>query len=254
MWGYIFNFQAFNNTNPAIHIVNFFLFGESMVLFAFFITTFVSKTRVAVLIGIFIFIIGLLFESFVFSSSYLGYIWWSVNTIDAAGWIVLAFVPFFNFGHMFLDISTLTTGRLDTLTNTYIPGPGFPWSQLYSGIPASVIPTYGADGQPVLPYPVQSWYFMIMDCFVYGVLLWYFDNVIPNEFGYSHPPWFFLTLSYWGIEMKSGKMDVNRWIKANSTKKVTSKPDPKIEPVEEDDDVAQARSNAANTGTYILLM
>lgn len=112
MWGYVFGFQAFTETNPAIHIVNFFLFGESMVLLAFFITCFVRNTRVAVLIGIFFFVLGLLFESFVFSSSYLGYIWWSVGTIDATGWLILMFIPFFNFGHMFLDITTMTTGKL----------------------------------------------------------------------------------------------------------------------------------------------
>lgn len=55
-------------------------------MFAFFITTLVRTTRVAILIGIFIFIIGLLFESFVFSGSYIGYIWWSSQTIDPVGW------------------------------------------------------------------------------------------------------------------------------------------------------------------------
>jgi hypothetical protein len=70
-----------------IHIVNFFLFGESMVMFGFFITTLVRKTNIAVLIGIFIFIIGLLFESFVFSSGQLGYIWWSSLINTSAGWV-----------------------------------------------------------------------------------------------------------------------------------------------------------------------
>lgn len=184
IWGYIFGFQAFRETNFAVLLITFFLFGEAMVMFAFFITTFVRKTRVAILIGIFIFIIGLLFESFVFSSSTLGYIWWSEKTISSAGWLILMFLPFFNFGHMFLDITTLTTGLLDTLTQTYIPGPGFPWSTLYSPIVNTSLPTYGSDGQPTVPPPVQAWYFMIMNCFVFGFILWYFDNVIPNVFSY----------------------------------------------------------------------
>lgn len=57
-----------------------------MVAFAFFVTTWTRQARVAVLIGIFMFVIGLLFESFVFNSSYTGYIWWDSHT-DKAGWI-----------------------------------------------------------------------------------------------------------------------------------------------------------------------
>jgi hypothetical protein len=210
IWGYIFGFQAFRSTNFGVLLVTFFLFGEGMVMFAFFITTFVRKTRIAILIGIFIFIIGLLFESFVFSGPFIGYIWWSEKTIDRAGWLVLMFFPFFNFGRMFLDITTLTTGLLDTLTDTYIPGPGFPWETLYNAVANSSLPTYGADGQPNVPAPIQSWYFLIMNCAFYGVLLWFFNNVVPNEYGMSRPPWFFLTPTYWGYE-PSSQVDLKQW-------------------------------------------
>ncbi|KAJ1330270.1 hypothetical protein BSLG_009585 [Batrachochytrium salamandrivorans] len=71
-----------------------FLFGEAMVLFAFFITTLVRKTRVAILIGIFIFIIGILFESFIFSNTFIGYLWWSPESISPLWWKVLVWLPF----------------------------------------------------------------------------------------------------------------------------------------------------------------
>jgi len=38
-----------------------------------------------------------------------------------------------------------------------------------------------------------------MDVAFYALLTWYFDNVIPDEFGQCRPPWFFLTPAYWGI-------------------------------------------------------
>ena len=211
IWGYIFQFQAFKDTNFFVLFVTFFLFGEAMVMFAFAITTVVRRSQVAILIGIFIFIIGLLFESFVFASSFLGYIWWSEKTIDPAGWGVLIFFPFFNFGRMFLDITTLTTGLLDVLTDTYIPGPGFGWGQLYEKIPNSTLPNYGSDGRPNPPPPVFAWYYLIMNVAFYGFILWYLDNIIPNEFGMSKPLYFFLTPEYWGFESKSETKDLNAW-------------------------------------------
>ncbi|KAI8894545.1 hypothetical protein BC833DRAFT_604469 [Globomyces pollinis-pini] len=213
IWGLIFGFEAFKNTNFVILVITFFLFGESMVMMAFFITTFVRRTRVAILIGIFIFIIGLLFESFVFASAYLGYIWWSTSLISPLAWqIQCVFVPFFNFGRFFLDITTLTTGTLDTLTQQYIPGPGFPWETLFSTLPNSSLPNYGADaGYPTVPAPVTSWHFMIQNFFLYAVLMWYFDNVIPNEYGYRQAPWFFLLPSYWGFASRSATVDLSAW-------------------------------------------
>jgi hypothetical protein len=84
----------------------FFLFGMAMVSLAFLLTTFVRRTQVAILSGIFVFVIGLLFISFVFGNSFLGYIWWeNVNQIPETGWQVLIFVPFFNFGRVCLLLS-----------------------------------------------------------------------------------------------------------------------------------------------------
>lgn len=67
-------------------LVLFFLFGEAMVALAFFIACFVRRARVGILIGIFLFIIGLVFESFVFSSAGLGYIWWDASAISQVAW------------------------------------------------------------------------------------------------------------------------------------------------------------------------
>jgi len=123
IFGLIFSFSAFTNTNFFVIIFTFILFGLAMITFGFFISTLVRKSRTAVLIGIFLLVIGLLFESLVFAGAYVGYIWWDAGT-SPAGWIILMFIPFFNFGKIFLDISSYTTGRLDTLTQTFIPGPG----------------------------------------------------------------------------------------------------------------------------------
>jgi ABC-type multidrug transport system fused ATPase/permease subunit len=236
IWGYIYGFQAFTNANFFVIFFTFFLFGEAMVMFAFFITTFVRRSRIAILIGIFIFIIGLLFESFVFSSPTLGYIWWSEKTVGPIYWIVLSFLPFFHFGHMFLDITTLTTGILDTLTDTYIAGPGFKWETLYNPLNETSLPNYGNDGYPLVPAPVQAWYFLLADMAFYAVMMWYFDNVIPNEYGYARPPWFFLTPSYWGMESKSAAEE-SAWLKANERFSMAAED-------KEDSDVVEERKRA----------
>lgn len=124
------------------------------------------------------------------------------------------FVPFFNFGKMFLDITTLTTGRLDAITSTFIPGPGFPWSAVYNVVDSSLLPTY-ADGIPLVPPPVQSLYFLIMNVAFYGALTWYFDKVIPNEYGYSRPYLFLFTPSYWRTKStEPTEEDQKKWLSA----------------------------------------
>ncbi|KAG9307579.1 hypothetical protein G9A89_023144 [Geosiphon pyriformis] len=204
VFGFAFDFSVFRNTNFIVLLITFILFGLAMVTFAFFITTFCRSARVAVLVGIFLFIIGLLFQSLVFSSSFVGYIWWDENT-SSIGWIILMFIPFFNFGKMYLDMTQLSAGKFDFLTETRVPGPGFHWNDLYNKIPLNYLPSYSSSGRkPDVPIPVQSWYLLLMNIGVYLVLTWYFDKIIPDEFGSRRSPWFFLTPKYWGLKISKG--------------------------------------------------
>ncbi|KAI9363393.1 hypothetical protein DFJ73DRAFT_511027 [Zopfochytrium polystomum] len=208
--GIAFGFEVFKRANFFVTWITFFLFGESMVMFAFLLTCFVRQARVAVLLGIFVFIIGLLFESFVFSSSFLGYIWWNPEIIGGGGVNGFIWLPFFHFGHMFLDISLFTTGKLDDLTDTYIPGPGFSWSDLYNPIPTNLLPAY-TSGVTTPPAPVDAWYKMLFDIILHALLLFFFDNVIPDEYGTSRPVYFFLLPSYWGFTSRSEQAE-QEWL------------------------------------------
>lgn len=202
--GLAFGFDVFRHTDFGVIFLTFLLFGLAMVTFGFFITTFCRRSRVAVLVGIFIFIIGLLFESFVFSTGYVGYIWWDKKT-SQAGWGVLMFIPFFNFGKIFLDISNLSSGKIDRLTQTLIPGPGFKWNDLYEIMDDKFLPSYDAkhpEIKPAVPAPVQSFYFFLMNIVLYSILTWYFDKVIPDEYGNRRNPLFFLTPSYYGVNIR----------------------------------------------------
>lgn len=108
------------------------------------------------------------------------------------------FIPFFNFGKLFADLSIRTTGYLNELTNTYVPGGTFHWSDIYTKIPPSSLPSYGTDNRkPNVPVPAQALYFLLMNIAFYLLLTWYFDKVIPDEFGVRQSPIFFLLPSYW---------------------------------------------------------
>ncbi|CAI2183574.1 14848_t:CDS:2 [Funneliformis geosporum] len=235
--GLAFGFFVFKNSNFAVLFITFLLFGLAMVAFGFFITTFCRRSRVAVLVGIFLFITGLLFESFVFSNEFVGYIWWDVGT-NKAGWLVLMFVPFFNFGKIFLDISNLSSGKLDVLTQTLIPGSGFKWKNLYEKVDDKFLPSYNTehlDLKPDVPAPIQSWYFLLMNIAFYAILTWYFDKVIPDEYGNRKSPLFFLTPSYYGIKLRSD-FDLQRWLNRNEYSGVE----------DEDQDIAKERISAFN--------
>ncbi|KAI9597443.1 hypothetical protein BDF19DRAFT_435110 [Syncephalis fuscata] len=200
--GLAFRFEPFVYSNFAVMLITFFLFGMAMVSMAFFISTFIRRTRVAVICGIFLFLIGLLFESMVFSNIFVGYIWWAPTT-DSAGWIVLMFIPFFNFGKLYLDISRYTAGKYSVVTGEYTKGLGFPWSRLYEDLSTDV--TSSAILSERVPRPIVSWYLLIANIGFYLLLTWYFDKVIPSEFGQYKKPWFFLTSSYWGFNSSSKK-------------------------------------------------
>lgn len=254
-FGIAFGFSVFKNSNFLALLITFFLFGLSMVTMAFWITTMVKASRTAILIGIFLFIIGLLFESMVFSNTYVGYIWYDEGTTPVAK-NILMLIPFFNFGKIFLDMSTFATGRIDFLTETYIPGPGFKWADLYNPIPESYTPTYDSANvrHPEVPAPIQSWYFMLMNIGIFAILTLYFDQVVADDYGNRRHPLFFLDPTFYGLHFRK-KLNTREWIAAQVADK--AKRDTKRKAMvknwggknvenEDDDDVQVERDVALN--------
>ncbi|KAJ3192282.1 ATP-binding cassette sub- A member 1 [Irineochytrium annulatum] len=199
--GLAFQFDAFLHCDFGVLFITFFLFGLSMVMFGMFLTAFVGQSKTAVLLGIFIFVIGLLFESFVFSSGNLGYIWWAPTIVTPLAW------------------------------------QSFSWTQLYNVLPSKYQPMYDVD----LPNPVQAWQFMLLNILGYSILLWYFDNVIPDPYGTSKPPWFFILPSYWGY-VSTAAVQEERWMSnvLQATRHLTPPPE------DEDVDVNRERRETLN--------
>ena len=226
VFGLAFSFPVFVNTDFGVLFLLFFVFSLSMITLAFFLTTLVRRVRSAVSAGTLLLILGIVFMFVVFASPVAGYVWWEQGT-SPAFWAILMFFPPFNFGTLYLNIATLSSGSFDFATDTVVPGPGFPWSQLYEPIPKSSQPTFGTFN---FPLPVQALYFMLWNIVFYALLTWYFDNVIPDEFGQRRPPYFFVQPSYWGCRSRKRRA-------------------PPVIPVppraaDEDDDVYDARQRA----------
>lgn len=109
-------------------------------------------------------------------------------------------------------------------------------------IPTELRPTYGGGSIPDVPAPVQSWYFLLMNIAFYALLTWYFDNIIPNEFGYRLPSYFFLTADYWGIETGKRKgVEAREWLEKEKKKTASV-----VHSQEDEDAVAEERLHALN--------
>jgi len=124
----------------------------------------------------------------VFSSDFVGYIWWEDKTSDA-GWIVLIFFPFFNFGKLYLDIASKTLGSFDFGTAEYVPGSGFFLSffllllfcshqtlqhphQDFTWSDLSEVPKAPPFGTYDLAPPSHSMLYLLMNMAFYGLLTW----------------------------------------------------------------------------------
>ena len=234
-WGYAFDFHVFKQTAFSVLFISFFLFGFGMMMFAFFISTVVHTSRAASIVGITIFIIGIIFEAMCFSSPYIGYVFWTVPDKKLLGRIFLN-LPFFNFGKVFLDISTFNS-------NT-IPGQATTENKFFEFSDIFAAPKFLLSGD--VPAPIQSWYFLIMNCFVFGVLVWYLDNVVPDAYGQCKPLYFFLTPSFWGIELGFSKTtNLQEWHKAAMKDSLSESG-----VVPEDEDVAYERSVAEDASYW----
>jgi hypothetical protein len=49
----------------------------------------------------------------------------------------------------------------------------------------------------LVPVPNTHLLCLILDIFVWSLLTWYLDNVVPDTYGYRRPFFFFLDSGYW---------------------------------------------------------
>eukprot|EP01103_Thecamoeba_quadrilineata_P015557 TRINITY_DN4957_c0_g2_i1.p1 TRINITY_DN4957_c0_g2~~TRINITY_DN4957_c0_g2_i1.p1 ORF type:complete len:1851 (-),score=296.09 TRINITY_DN4957_c0_g2_i1:13-5565(-) len=193
-------FDFFINANFFALFLVFFLFGVSMYMVSFFISTLVNTVATAQTIGYIVILVGFVFQAIL--TSFYGILFrlmyaQTIPWIVALKWLLFLYPPF-NFACAFFDISTFAGTTMNFTSFTMEKGPGFSFSDLFKENSMDT-PDFGELSVPAC-YVSLLW--LLFDIFFFGVLTWYFDNVLPGEHGSPRPLYFFVTAEYWGFNTR----------------------------------------------------
>ncbi|OLY81217.1 ABC transporter A family member 2 [Smittium mucronatum] len=236
--GAALDLDVFRNANFFALFFNLLLLNLSMLMVGCMLSAMINTSQTAVLVSVYIFVIGLILMGAIFSNPSFTYIWWDSGTTPAIR-RVLMLLPPFNFGVLFVTISNLASGSVQPITGTYIPGIGFKWGDLFKDIPANYVQSTDVN-QTSIPVPHPDFFLtrLLLNMLLYFILAWYFDKVTPNNIRVRKSAFFPLNPMYWFSLFKSKKtyqeLSTNEWL---------SKLKPSIPPRQnEDEDVTAERS------------
>uniref|UniRef100_A0A8C6FWC1 ABC transporter domain-containing protein n=1 Tax=Moschus moschiferus TaxID=68415 RepID=A0A8C6FWC1_MOSMO len=154
------------NSDPSLIFVFFLCFVVATITFGFLITTFFSKTTLAVSIGGFLFF--LTFFPFVVVITMYG-------MLSHTGKLVSCL----------LSNIAVALG-INTISKLEMKGYGAKWNNFLSRV--------SPDDELTL---AQIMVMLLFDAFLYGLLTWYIDAVFPGKYGVPKPWYFFMQVSYW---------------------------------------------------------
>ncbi|KAI4374544.1 hypothetical protein MLD38_012526 [Melastoma candidum] len=173
LFGMMFRFDFFLHNSFAVVFLVFFLFQLNMVVFAFMLSAFISKSSSSTTVGFFIFIIGFLTQlvtafGFPFSKNYSNLLRniWSI------------FPP-----NLLAEALVLLSDATSTPQD-----PGISWSGRTKCSPNDI------ECVTTINY-IFKWFMATF--FIWLVLAIYFDNIVPNAYGVRKPILYFLNPYYW---------------------------------------------------------
>ncbi|XP_011146554.1 ABC transporter A family member 1 isoform X4 [Harpegnathos saltator] len=157
----LFTLQMFQHTHFLPIFLLMVLYSFSVIMFAFMITPLFDKSRTAGVLGNFaITILSLMYFIQVFVDDSSSVSFWLVSLLSPTG-VALA---------------------MDKAIVLDLQGEGVNFDNLWSG--------------PGIPFG-GSLIMMTLDIFLYAWLAYYFDSVIPSEYGTKKPPWFCFVPGFW---------------------------------------------------------
>ncbi|XP_065915324.1 ABC transporter A family member 1-like [Dysidea avara] len=199
--GYAVQLEFFLNTNFLINFLFFFIYSSSMIPLAFFASVFINTIQQAVNMGMLVFIIGLIFVSIVGSQFILSQLYAHVELVI----YILSFLPPFQFAKAISDIGEASspTNGLGLPTEKHF----FSWHELTE---EQKLPDFtqstnenGTYKNIILPPTIESFYWLVGDALLFGLLAWYLDAIWQGNHGIPRRWYFPLTWSYWFGELKS---------------------------------------------------
>lgn len=148
-------------SSPLLLFAYFFLFTMSEVNFAFLLSTFFSNSKLAAIVG----------PVALFSSLLPRFIFLNTNANEEIAGKIIASL---------LSPTAFVFGA-DIIANFEYGNIGIQFSNMNVG---------KYSFQTVLTM-------MLIDFILYGLLAWYFDKVLPQEYGTVEKPWFIINWRYW---------------------------------------------------------
>jgi ABC-type multidrug transport system ATPase subunit len=207
--GWCCRFDFFINTPFWISFLVFFSFSITMVIFAFFVSTFVNNQRSAYTLSYAFLIAGLALQA-VFSRAELVYYLFYSDTIETSGIILrtlFSLYPPFSFSKIFDDITRIASSHESDSTFQWIPGRRVVASDLVNPIHGDFI----LRGTYTAVSTMTTFGIMGLNFLLYMLLAWYLDHIIGENRGVSDTWLFFLKPSYWcPARKKSRKTSLNR--------------------------------------------
>lgn len=199
--GITFQFAFFVNTDFWVNFSFFLVYSVSLIPLAFLLTTLVSTTATASLLGFLLFVIGLILQ--MLFKDFPVYLWYKTDPGTEPWKYIFMFYPPFNFAKLFSDINYLSTSTREIISNsTMIIGNstmtfsnvtniiGYQFSDLFQSIHIDNMNVNSPPG-------AYSLLFLLMDGILFYMVMFYFDQVMPSDKKVSRPFYFLLMPSYW---------------------------------------------------------
>ncbi|XP_014224369.1 ATP-binding cassette sub-family A member 5-like isoform X2 [Trichogramma pretiosum] len=163
----LFTLQMFQHTHFLPIFLLVVLYSFSVIMFAFMITPFFDKSQTAGVLGNFaVTILSLMYFIQVFVDDSSSVSFWLVSLLSPTG-VALA---------------------MDKALVLDLQGEGVNFDNLWSG--------------PGIPFG-GSLVMMTLDIFLYALLAYYLDSVLPSEYGVKRPPWFCFMPRFWCKKSKA---------------------------------------------------
>ncbi|PSC73682.1 ABC transporter A family member 2 [Micractinium conductrix] len=193
-FGAMFQFQFFLINSFGLVFLLFFLFQLAMTSFSFMVSTMISKSSTAVVIGFVLFLIGWIFQTvvvfgFPYKPDYSSKYAWATAIFSPMPWCPLAKAAE-DLGAASEDESSWGiswANRKDYCLN--IPDP--------AAQAAAYVPGVYQNFECVMPLPTV-FVILALEFVIYFLLAVFLDHVLADENGVRKGrPWYFLSPSYW---------------------------------------------------------